>query len=803
MTDPAQAQRTRPRGRSARRLQRLLRSSTVGVLVMAVCAGWGFTAPGAAAASVRTARPTSERAARQAAAVADGTSRPARVAGPAARGQAPALPKNVKRACSWPPSKGDVACLALLNTSLSSTSADVRLASSTPAGYSPSDLHSAYDLPGLDGGTEGEGQTVAVVDANNDPKAESDLAVYRAKYGLPPCTSASGCFRKVNEFGQESHYPSTDPGWATEESLDVDMVSAICPNCKILLVEANNQSFGNLAFSVRTAVRLGARYVSNSYGGWDLPANAVDESDYNQPGVAVTVASGDNGFEPTSGAFNFGEELPAALPQVIAVGGTSLLPASNARGWDEIVWTGSGSGCADDVAAGFSLPRPLWQTENGCHGARIANDVAAVADPETGVATYDSTAFEGFRGWEVVGGTSVSSPIIASVYALAGPPDPGTYPASYLYHSHSSMNDIVSGTNLLSSANCHPTYLCNGEPGYDGPTGWGTPDGLADFRAPQPEGYVAMGDSYSAGEGNPPYEPGTDTKKNSCHRSESAYSTMIKWPGQSVPIAAQAKAGEAYSYLSRACSGAETTGVTPAAIFANDAEVKKWNDDHNTDWGSAQSPLPEGFQVNTSALNAQTRLVTISIGGNDARFGDVLAGCLLYARLRLASCSNGRYKLKRGNGATDPLPLTDFEPLVISALQEHLLATYKAIHKKARNAEIVAVGYPLLFPQHPTKSCYTLTVSDQTWLDDMGTDLNEVTAAAVAQASAAGIDIRFVNPAAAFADHALCTKTPWLYGLKLRMSIAVVDPASFHPTQRGQDEYARIINACLADESTC
>jgi hypothetical protein len=704
------------------------------------------------------------------------------------------LPKNVKRVCAWPPPKKQAACLVLVNTKPQPGENPA----TRPVGYGPKDLHSAYNLPDL-GSTDGQGQVVAVVDAFDDPHAESDLATYRRHYGLPACTTANGCFRKVNQSGQQSHYPAANADWAVEESLDIDMISAICPKCHILLVEANSEFLGDLANSVDVAVSLGAKYVSNSYGYPGLLKSTSDSVRhfYDHPGVAVTAASGDSGYQPSSG-LSPGTDLPAAFPEVIAVGGTSLLPAANSRDWAEITWPFSGSGCGKSFQV--TQPKPVWQMDKGCGRARTANDVAAIADPVFGVAVYDSY---GEPGWLVAGGTSASSPIIASVYALAGPPDPGTYPASQLYQSHSSLFDIIAGTNFLSSKNCTPAYLCNGQHGYDGPTGWGTPNGLADFRAPQPQGYVAFGDSYSAGEGNAPYEPGTDTKTNTCHRSKAAYPTMIKLPGHSNPVAVEAKDGEAISFTFRACSGSETTGVTDKAVFDNNSAVKEWNDNHNTDWGSVQSPLPEGLQVNTSALNAQTRLVTLSIGGNDARFADVLTGCLFRARFKRGSCGSGKYTLKRKNGAVDPNVLTKFEEDVIKALQSHLLATYLAIHSAAKNAEIVVAGYPLLFPRRPTGRCITLNTTDQNWLDETGKQLNSITAAAVAQAMADRVHIRLVDPTSAFADHSLCTKNPWIHGIRLKKGKPFVDPGSFHPTRQGQDEYAKLINGCLADSSKC
>jgi subtilase family serine protease len=326
----------------------------------------------------------------------------------------------------------------------------------TPAGYGPADLQSAYALPSA---SAGSGQTVAIVDAFDDPNAEADLAIYRSQFGLSPCTTANGCFSKVDQNGG-TNYPAPDAGWAEEISLDLDMVSAICPNCNILLVEASSNSISDLGTAVNEAVALGAGFVSNSYGGSEYSGETSDESAfYNHPGVAVTASSGDSGF---------GVEFPAASQFVTAVGGTSLTPDSSARGWSETAWSGAGAGCS-----AFE-PKPSWQADSGCANRTVA-DVSAVADPNTGVAVFDD--FGGDPGWEVFGGTSVASPIIASVFALAGTPAPGTYPSSDPYANPGALNDVTSG----SDGSCSPSYLCTAGPGYDGPTGLGTPNGATAF----------------------------------------------------------------------------------------------------------------------------------------------------------------------------------------------------------------------------------------------------------------------------------------------------------------------------------
>jgi N-acetylneuraminic acid mutarotase len=330
-----------------------------------------------------------------------------------------------------------------------------------PAGYGPADLQSAYNLPSA---TAGGGATVGIVDAFDYPNAEAELGVYRAQYGLPACTTANGCFQRVDQRGGTS-YPSQDSGWQTEEALDLQMVSAVCPNCHILLVEADDNSIANLGTAVNEAVTLGAKYVSNSYGGSEDPSElSSDTAYYNHPGVVVTASTGDSGYGP---------QYPAASADVTAVGGTSLVKDSSTRGWSESAWSGGGSGCSADE------PKPAYQTDTGC-SKRTEADVSAVADPNTGVAEYVH------GGWLIQGGTSVSSPIMAAVYALAGTPVAGTYPNSYPYAATAALNDVTAGTN----GTCTPAYLCTAGPGYDGPTGLGTPNGVSAFTT-GPTGIVS------------------------------------------------------------------------------------------------------------------------------------------------------------------------------------------------------------------------------------------------------------------------------------------------------------------------
>ena len=328
----------------------------------------------------------------------------------------------------------------------------IRPAASAPSGLNPADIRSAYNLTSSSSG----GRTVAIVDAYNDPTAEADLGVYRSQFGLPACTTANGCFKKVNQTGGTS-YPPTDSGWATEISLDLDMVSATCPDCKILLVEATSASFANLGTAVNYAASHGASAISNSYSGSDT----AQTSAYNHQGIAITASTGDSGY---------GLGSPATFDSVVAVGGTHLVRASGTtRGWTETAWSGAGSGCSTRNA------KPSWQTSaTQCSGKAVA-DVSAVADPATGVSVYDSTPYQGSSGWLVFGGTSASSPIIASVYALGG--NLSGYPASYTWGHASGLYDITSGSN----GSCSPSVWCHAGPGWDGPTGLGTPHGTTAF----------------------------------------------------------------------------------------------------------------------------------------------------------------------------------------------------------------------------------------------------------------------------------------------------------------------------------
>ena len=331
-----------------------------------------------------------------------------------------------------------------------------------PSGYGPADLQSAYSIA-ADAAQRGDGQTVAIVDAYDSPTAEADLAVYRAQFGLPPCASADGCFTKLNQRGGTDKYPRADYGWASEISLDLDMVSAACPRCRIVLVEADSNAVSNLAAAAETAAGAGANVISNSYGTDEFTGMDAYAAAYRHPGVFVTASSGDAGFTFP--------QFPAVLPDIAAVGGTSLHRSPDGT-WTEQAWGngvnsllggGASSGCSGYIA------KPAWQHDQDCL-MRTTSDLAAVADPNTGVAVYDTAV--GQRGWIVIGGTSAASPLVAGMIGLAG--NAATLTIADIYHDKHAFHDVVGG----SVGYCDDAYICTGGKGYDGPTGLGSPDGI-------------------------------------------------------------------------------------------------------------------------------------------------------------------------------------------------------------------------------------------------------------------------------------------------------------------------------------
>jgi hypothetical protein len=391
---------------------------------------------------------------------------------------APAAPSatsaNWVFSCGKSFTPGKKHCLVIKNTAAHPTAQTVRPdAIPSGEGYGPSQFQAAYDLTAASA-ADGSGTTVAVVDAYNDPTAASDLNAYRSAAGLPALTLGV-----YNQEGETSPLPATAPAdddWTLEESLDVDMVSAICPLCKIDLVEANNDSGTGLYVAEETAATtLGAKYISNSWGGSESSTDTTYDSEYfGVSGVVYTASAGDS-------AYSGGVIYPATSPHVVSVGGTTLDTSSNSRGWTESVWDtssseGTGSGCS------AYEPTPSWQGALSVIKAvcshRVDNDVAADADPSTGAAVYDTS--NGNGGWNEVGGTSESSPMIAAVFALAGNNGNGGENAADSIYTHTgNLYDVTSG----SDGSCGGSILCTAATGYDGPTGWGTPDGLTAFQS--------------------------------------------------------------------------------------------------------------------------------------------------------------------------------------------------------------------------------------------------------------------------------------------------------------------------------
>ncbi|GAA3614212.1 S8 family serine peptidase [Kineosporia mesophila] len=324
-----------------------------------------------------------------------------------------------------------------------------------PKGISAADIRSAYKLPAS--GDKGKGMTVAVVDAYTNPHAEKNLKVYRKVMGLKPCTTKNHCFRTVNGSGG-TKMPEADASWGVEINLDVQAVSAACPNCNILLVAAKSSDEKHLGQAVRTAARLGADVISNSYGRDENGSmGKLGRTYFEHPGIPMVVSTGDAGFRAAS--------FPAVLGTSIAVGGTTLKHTAAGK-WRERAWENSGSGCSAWIA------KPAWQKDKHC-GMRTTADLSALAD---NFAVYDTFGLGEENGWLTVGGTSLSAPLVAGMIALAGHPEKVT-PAS-VTRNHALLRDITSGP---ANGDCGDDYLCQAATGYDAPTGWGSPRGLKVF----------------------------------------------------------------------------------------------------------------------------------------------------------------------------------------------------------------------------------------------------------------------------------------------------------------------------------
>ena len=406
-------------------------------------------------------------------------------------------------------------------------------------GLRPQDLHAAYDLPSSASGA----QTVALVDAYNDPTAEADLKAYDEEFALPACTAGNGCFKQVNQNGEAGNppFPKTTKeletarkgsraareeaeeatGWDLEISLDIEVTHATCESCEILLVESNSPSYEDLEDAEKSAATLGAGEISNSWAGPEVGETPELESasPFNHKGIVITAAAGDDGYlnwdaeeESERGYVSF----PASSPHVVAVGGTRLSLGAGSAWAGETVWNGDGAtggGCSVVFAA-----QPWQQSVSdwsgvGCGTKRAVADVSADADPYTGVAVRDTSPECEYRYeeakvkhvlyWCTIGGTSVASPLIASTFALAGGANGVEYPAKTLYQnqvkSTGSLHDVATGSNgectkpfsetglsgcttAEEATSCASKAICVAGTGYDGPTGVGTPDGIDAFK---------------------------------------------------------------------------------------------------------------------------------------------------------------------------------------------------------------------------------------------------------------------------------------------------------------------------------
>jgi len=444
-------------------------------------------------------------------------------------------------------------------------------------GLTPGDLWAAYQV--TTGATAGSGQTVAIVDAYNDPKIAASLATFSTHYGLSSCTTGNGCLKIVNQSGAASPLPANDTtGWSVEETLDVEAVHAICQGCKIVLVEANNGNLSTLGAAENAAANtIHATEISNSFGGTEN-SNSTLAAEFNHPGIVITASSGDNGYYSWDNLTNGGTNrpwMPAAFPTVVSVGGTGLYLNQGGIRQNELAWNDDGPQAAYELAIGAPLgasgsgcshffTAPGWQTHvpnwsaTGCGTKRLDNDVSALADPLTGFDIYDSyTCASGCpktATWTTVGGTSLAAPIVAAIFALAGGAQGVPYPALTLYGHMSSAYDVTVGgsgycdgegapqctaggtnPNLLgfgvvdcawsSSGAAQPdTRACDAAPGYDGPSGVGAPNGMTMFTKTGPNFTISgaatatqnVSQSWSAASISDPFPGGSVSTSTGC-----------------------------------------------------------------------------------------------------------------------------------------------------------------------------------------------------------------------------------------------------------------------------------------------
>ena len=370
--------------------------------------------------------------------------------------------------------KGKFRCHARALTTAAGLRITSHASAAAPPGFGPADLQSAYKVDIKK--TPTTKPTVAIIDAYGYPALEADLGIYRTTYGLPPCTKANGCLKVVNQLGLTSPLPDPPPpddDWTVETALDVDMISALCPACNILVIQADDPGDGML-FGQKVAVQLGATVISDSWGGPEAPPPndpADAEQFFDHPGVATFVSAGDGGFNDEFSPNGTGPDYPGTSAHVIAVGGTRLVKDTSTRGWSETTWApviGNPERGAGGSACSLSIPKPAYQTKSPCD-FKATTDIAAVGDPATGLAVYNAN-----NGWMVLGGTSAAAPMVAAIFAATG--NGAVASGEFIASKASKLYDVTSGNNGTCGTD---TLLCNAAVGWDGPTGYGTPNAAA------------------------------------------------------------------------------------------------------------------------------------------------------------------------------------------------------------------------------------------------------------------------------------------------------------------------------------
>ena len=370
----------------------------------------------------------------------------------------PAKSQPRSQAICTPTNSNQVSCDAVIDTIPRSSA--MSPVSTIPIGFGPTEFHQAYKLPTQ---SRRKNPVIAIVGAYDNPNSKSDLDVYNQTFGLPYFPNCgtilkASCYQKVTQ----AKTMSTNQSWIVESSLDVQTSHQICQNCKIILVEASTSNIEDMIWANDKAVSLGANVVNNSWGRVESAATKSYDTHFKHPGVTFVASSGDSGYN---------SHYPASSPYFTAVGGTSLLLDGSKNWLGETAWAKGGSNCS------INEPKPVFQKDSGCSHRSVV-DVSADADDEvSGAAIYDSFGIDGVGGWLKMGGTSLSAPLISGVYGLAAAATGRGNSAPYLHGNASNLHDVQAGAN----GTCI-TYLCQAGPGYDGPTGLGTPNGLTAFQ---------------------------------------------------------------------------------------------------------------------------------------------------------------------------------------------------------------------------------------------------------------------------------------------------------------------------------